>query len=749
MNRLRLIMLLAVITTCSQSNLIAGGAGYNKHRIAISADGNNQPDVGYPNATTEDWAAAPLSLALIAKEKLQDKLVHFSYNNFIDAPAHTSETNYMKVNCEEGATRFQFDTDVFFDVSAEQADAVLSLKEEMKKSTSADPLYFILMGPPELFYLAVQAVIDDGSVEALSHVKVISHLASVESLKRRTTHHTLAEAITLSGDRITHTQIADQRQCNIGYKGFCQKDKIFQWSFLRDHRDENLKWLYKRIQEQGGDPVNVNVSDAGMVFYLLKGNETGSPNAVKNYIDYGILLEGDEIIESIDITEKDVTIFPKRRYQLNYTTTPVDPWDGFYSWTTSNSSIAYISPTGRVIGVSPGKATITLTGGINDAKTTVDVIVLAEEACESCSESCELIEKDGLLVFEAERFNLKGKWEVVEGDNYASGGKYLTYTGPNSYKTQNLANEISYTFKINNPGKYQVKWFMRQPDELHGEEVEGDKSNDVWILIDGGYGYANDDKLAGYAKIVGRSKKVFAFNGSLDIDHKSFAFYGNFPAAGEYTMKLCGRSEYVQIDRFVLYKTDVGNVGYKAADVTETTTCMDDVFSIETDYQAVTSMSIEVTDINLKVGETKEISATFEPSNATIQSITLGSSDPKVASVEGNTIKGISNGTATITVKSDDGDFTESIKVTVTEDGLGIQGILQGVFPNPAKSCINISVPNPGSLSIYSMDGRLVKTKDLTEGVNSVLVDHLYSGKYITHFKSEQGSSRALITIDR
>ncbi|WP_066633400.1 Ig-like domain-containing protein [Labilibacter marinus] len=590
MKKTHALLLVLVMTVISiPSTITAQALGYNNNRIACSADGNNQPDLEYTGtyntADPDDWGATPMTLAIIAKAQLQDKLVHFSYNNFMPSPVHTTETNYMKQNAEDGATRFKFNTDVFFDVGTHKAEAILSLKNEIAKSTASDPLYFLHMGPSEFFYQAVKAVIDQGNTESLSHIYVISHSNYNDNHLRRDNEHTMTQCITLSGNRINYKLIKDQNTCNIGYQGLCSNTNFFQWQFLRDHRDPNLVWLWDRMHDHKHGKADV--SDAGLIFYLLKNNENGSPSTLKTFFDYGILLPGDEIIENINITDQSVTIFPQRRYQLSFTTMPAEPWDNFYTWTTSNAEVAYISPTGRLVGVSPGSAKITIHGGVDGTTDEIDIKVISDSNCEDCTATCELIEKDGLLVFEAERFNLKGAWEVVENDNYASGGKYITYTGSNSYNNQNLANEISYTFTITNPGRYTVKWFMRQPDE-----AEGDLSNDVWVYIDGDRGYSGDQQLTSYKKFVGRSKTVFTMNGALDIDHHSYALIGNFSTAGDYTMKICGRSEHIQIDKFVFYKGLSGDdATYKASEVTETTTCMDDVISGDAEDTSIGSGS--------------------------------------------------------------------------------------------------------------------------------------------------------------
>ena len=59
--------------------------------------------------------------------------------------------------------------------------------------------------------------------------------------------------------------------------------------------------------------------------------------------------------------------------------------------------------------------------------------------------------------------------------------------------------------------------------------------------------------------------------------------------------------------------------------------------------------------------------ATIAPANATVQTVTWSSDDDTVASVDNaGKVTGESAGTATITVTTTDGDFTDTCAVTVT-----------------------------------------------------------------------------------
>ena len=180
-----------------------------------------------------------------------------------------------------------------------------------------------------------------------------------------------------------------------------------------------------------------------------------------------------------------------------------------------------------------------------------EVNIPEEEAVE-IEEVCNIVNKDGLLIIEAESFDLKGNWRIVE-DNKASNGKYIEYYGSNSYTAPNLAHEISVKFTVDAGAKYLVKWYMRQPDD-----AEGDKSNDAWIYFPENLGraFVNNESiiLEHYEKFVSRGKGEFVYGGVLDLHNPKASSWLTvvFPIAGEYTLKICARSEFFQLDKLVL-----------------------------------------------------------------------------------------------------------------------------------------------------------------------------------------------------
>lgn len=617
-------LLLVVLTIlCYFSEVShAQSLGNNNNRIAISADGNNQPDNHHfwPRADPDDWGATPAALAMLAKLKLQDKLVHFSYNNFIDAPPHTTETNQMKMGVEGGIKYWNFDATRFFDVSENYEVALKHLANELQKSTSKDPLYFIHMGPAEFFYRAVKMVVDEGKEDALSYVYVISHSGYNDNHLRRgdprfdktpvaeaDRHHTMKETIALSGNRIQYQKIKDQNSGNNPNAGWKSGEDWSVWYWMRDHKEPSVRWMYKRMLANAKN--SADISDAGMVYYLLTGDENGSPSKFRKFIGDGINKPVASIplrkdikwsgIEDFEIKKIDGFVEPykdngrnaiavnaaehKNKYAAS--TKVFDGASSYYNLmlttlTEEDGESTYrIKLNGKLVGESQNPETtadmqaythtfknvLVLNGDVIQIESNThsngkipegDAFAFARGRWRSISfhpvsYKSILEEKDGLCVFEAEGTKLKGQWKIGKDANKASGGAYIYFDGPNTYNEVNKDNLISYTFRINNPGNYTVKWMMRQPEGERGT----DKGNDAYIYFSDDIGYAKNQKLTHYEKFYSRSANDFVLHGVAEVHGLGHSWLtAKFPSAGEYTLNIAGRSHGLQIDRIVLFK---------------------------------------------------------------------------------------------------------------------------------------------------------------------------------------------------
>lgn len=79
----------------------------------------------------------------------------------------------------------------------------------------------------------------------------------------------------------------------------------------------------------------------------------------------------------------------------------------------------------------------------------------------------------------------------------------------------------------------------------------------------------------------------------------------------------------------------------------------------------VTKVELNKTSLTLGVGKSETLTATITPSNATNPNVTWSSNNESVATVNNGVVTAIKAGTATITVKTEDGEFTDNCTVTV------------------------------------------------------------------------------------
>ncbi|WP_298487667.1 hypothetical protein [uncultured Maribacter sp.] len=287
MNRIKKLTIL-IISLIGVFELHSQEFNYTNNRIAVSFDGNSAPDNLYkwPTGDPDDWGALVASCAIIAKLELQDKLVHCSYNNFIDAPAGPDNENQLKISADGCIERWNFKKDVFFDVTTQLKEAKINLATEMGKSTAEDPLYFLHAGLSEFLYQVIDEVIVQGNIEALNHVYLLSHSKFNENEIRRDYHHTWDDVQELCGNRIKYKKIKDQNDKKNPKNLWHSMDDFSVWYWMRDHKDTNIRWMYTRIQAHSLG--HADISDCGLFYYLLVRDDNGNPQKFKNFIGEGI-----------------------------------------------------------------------------------------------------------------------------------------------------------------------------------------------------------------------------------------------------------------------------------------------------------------------------------------------------------------------------------------------------------------------------------------------------------------------------
>ena len=218
----------------------------------------------------------------------------------------------------------------------------------------------------------------------------------------------------------------------------------------------------------------------------------------------------------------------------------------------------------------------------------------------------------------------------------------------------------------------------------------------------------------------------------------------------------------------------VTGVGDGTATVTVTT--RDGGFTASCDYSvssvpvAVTGVSLDRSTLGIGVGQSDTLRATVAPSNASDRSVTWSSSNTSVATVDSSgKVTAVKVGSATVTVKTTDGNFTAACAVTVSAQPapaastLSISGGM--TVPNPLKTGNAVTVKGTvssnytltnvtatiktsgGSVKYNQTINPNAKTFNLNKWDNSLLFSRLAAGNYVytVSAKDSSGASKTLV----
>jgi len=281
-----IILSLCLISSAIQAQI---PVWQGKGRIAISSDGNEHDH--------DDWAATPLSLALLAASGLQDNLVLYTYSDHVwgsnqDHPTSKSGLNsyeHMRESALGGQKWFGFDKTKFVCAVDNAEVAYTALRDVINESSADNPLMIIAAGPMQV----VGEAISRSDVSKRQFVTLISHsnwnnnhsdkpANKYWDLHSGWTFKEITETFSNdAGGNLKCIQIADQNG-GADYDGFKAPMEKFEWIKTSQARNNPAykpgawDWLYSQqetcIKENDFDP-----SDAGMIVYLLTGIEKTEP----------------------------------------------------------------------------------------------------------------------------------------------------------------------------------------------------------------------------------------------------------------------------------------------------------------------------------------------------------------------------------------------------------------------------------------------------------------------------------------
>lgn len=523
-------------------------------------------------------------------------------------------------------------------------------------------------------------------------------------------------------------------------------------------------------------------------------------------------------VETITLNETSYEMYPNDTLQLTTTINPNTATNQVISWESSNESVATVSDEGLVTAVAVGDTTIVATA-VDGSNVYATCTITVNERPASVSDRLTR-ETTGVTSGSSSYTSWSDK-VGTSGAVYA--GQSAGGNDAIQLRSKNSNSGIATTSSGGTIGKVTVEWnentstgrilniYGKDTAYTNPEDLYGNNSGELLGMIT--CGTSTEYVIDGDYEYVG----VRSSDGALYLDSITFV-WGDagssgttqvYPTAIDVTgNNSIGIGETSQLSvAYTPSNTNMTNVtwstsnssvaavnstglvtGVSVGSAVITATAKDENGNDITDTITVTVSPIAVTGVSLdsssaivKAGKTITLVPTISPSNATNKSVSWSSSDTSVATVSAGVVTGVTAGTATITVTTQDGNKTATCLVAVTNNaGLDENSITYTDLPTAystsgtvytassgikfqAYNCANYSskmqfkassgyLQNTEALSLYSITINDRESNELTvygsnnEGNFSTEitgVDDTYNLEGYSYFKVARTSSGA------
>ncbi|WP_051412162.1 Ig-like domain-containing protein [Halonatronum saccharophilum] len=472
--------------------------------------------------------------------------------------------------------------------------------------------------------------------------------------------------------------------------------------------DQGVSW-------SSDDEEIATVSDEGVVTAQGEGSAT-----IKVTTDDGGYTDTIEItvdpisVKEVSIVEEDQSIEEKETIQLNIEIDPADAANKVVNWSSSNEEIATVSGDGLVTGVKAGVAIITVTtddGGHTDTiEITVEEVAVTgveiDQGPQSIREGEELPLSATIAPWNATDQGVS--WSssdqgvaTVSDEGVVSGlsvGEAIievtTDDGEHTDSIVIIVDPIEVTSVSINLGSQSIN----EGEEVQlSATVEPDNATDQdvsWSSDNEGVATVSDEGVVTGVSVGEATITVTTDDGGLtdsievNVAEDVVRVTGVSIEEDDQSIK---EGEEVQLTTTVepedatndgvSWSSDDENIatvdsnglvsGVSVGEATITVTTDDGNYHasivITVDPIEVTGVSIDQEDQSIEDGTTTHLTVTIEPDNATDKSVSWSSSDEGIAIVDQDgLVTAQGEGTAIITVTTDDGGHTDTIEITVT-----------------------------------------------------------------------------------
>ena len=516
----------------------------------------------------------------------------------------------------------------------------------------------------------------------------------------------------------------------------------------------------------GSSDVSVATVADGIVTAKSPGTVTVTAKSGIYTTDCNVTVTVD--IESLSLDKTNLSLSIGETAQLTATVKPDNATDKNVSWTSSDESIAKVD-NGKVTAVKSGKATITAkcggkiaecavtvtvpTGSVTLDKTTLSLAVGETAQLTATVKPDDATDKNVTWTSSDESVAkvVNGKVTAVKSGKATitakCGGKtaecaviVTVPTGSVTLDKTSLSLAVGETVQLTATVK---------PDDATDKNVTWTSSDEsVAKVVNGKVTAVKSGKATITAKCGGKTAEcavtVTVPVTSLTLDRTTLSLAVGETAQLTATVKPDDATDknvsWTSSDEFVA-KVDDGKVtAVKSGKATIIAKCGDKTAECEvTVYAKVTGVKLSSSSLRMMSGDKASLKATITPDNTMNKNISWSSDNETVAVVNNGEVTAKAEGKATITVTTEDGQYTATCSVTVTND---ITSFVYAEYYGGSMSIINDLIQYGSKLNfgVKNNSKKTIKVKSvqLIDGVTEAKGNVMNIG-----YEIEGGSSAA------
>lgn len=271
-----------ILVSGFSSETLAQDIPYTGERIVVVADGNEHGK--------GDWAATPLTLAVLAAKEIQDQVMVYAFSSHTwgSNKTHSGADAQMRESAFLGSKQFGFKKTKFIEAVNAPNYAIIEITVQVNKSSAKNPLIILAAGPMDI----IGTALGEADSTKLKHVRIISHSIwdqqHADSPEEGEEHkgwtwEKLQESY--AGKGLNFIALPELEEGSF-------KAPLSAYGWLNDSPEKEPKpfekgswqWLYSRI-EAAKSGEEVNPSDVRLLLYLLTGKSNASIQDLRDILE--------------------------------------------------------------------------------------------------------------------------------------------------------------------------------------------------------------------------------------------------------------------------------------------------------------------------------------------------------------------------------------------------------------------------------------------------------------------------------